>query len=323
MKRTRMSLTPRFVTCFGLLPFLASILLYTGPCIGQAAGLQESVEKEFLNSGNAVLVINPQTGHVLASLHQEIFLEQKYPPGSLVKPFSLIAFYRQHGNSFPILNCPATLANDPAGCWNRNGHGKVSATEAIADSCNVYFRQLSTRISPDIFARTLAEYEVIDDPSEIMKLPEETLRKIMVGNTNDWIVSPYRILRAYCELWNGGYVWRKDSNILAESPLLSQPLRTVLHDGMLLSSVEGTSLEASRISGTKLLGKTGTSLRYSNGLTDRNSTQGWWIGLYPVEHPRIAIMTFVSGGRGATDAAPLGGKILAMYLNLNKLTNEK
>jgi stage II sporulation protein D len=290
--------------------------------MAEISGLQERVNKESLSSGTAVLAVNPQNGNVLASLHPEIFLERKYPPGSLVKPFTLIAFYRQHGDSFPVFQCPATLPNDPGGCWNRNGHGKVNATDAIAQSCNVYFRQLSARISPDVFAKTLSDYEIIDDPAEILKLPEETQRKLMVGNTNDWVVSPYRMLRAYCELWNGGFLWN-NSNVFGKSTLLPEPLRIILHDGLFLSSVEGTSLEASKLSGTELLGKTGTSLWYENGRTDRNSTQGWWIGLYPVDHPRIAIMTFVSGGRGATDAAPLGGKILGMYLDLNKLANEK
>lgn len=302
---------------------LASYVFSAHTIFAEIPSLQKDVEKAVLNSTKAVLVVDPQNGAIQASVHPEVFLEDKYPAGSLIKAFSLIAFYREHGNRFPVLNCPATLANDPNGCWDRNGHGEVSATKAIAFSCNVYFRQLSARISPEIFAQTLTDFGIIADSSEITALPEDVQRRVMVGNTNDWVVSPYRILRAYCTLWNGGHLWNSGSVSSGKSTALPEPLRSLLHNGLLLGSTEGTSLEARKISGTKLLGKTGTSLGYSNGQTDRNRTQGWWIGLYPAERPRIAIMTFVPGGKGAVDAAPLGGKVLEMYLHSGIPSNDK
>jgi cell division protein FtsI/penicillin-binding protein 2 len=309
------------------LEFVCRILVgfaFSGQAIwAEVPSLQKGVEKELLNSTKAVLVVDPQNGAVEASIRPEVFLQGKYPVSSLIKAFSLIAFYREHGNSFPVLNCPATLANDHNGCWDRNGHGKVGATKAIAFSCNVYFRQLSARISTEIFAQTLTDFGIIANSSEISTLPEEIQRKIMVGNTNNWSVSPYNILRAYCALWNGGHLWNRGTVTSGKVPILPESLLSLLHDGLLLGCAEGTSLEASKISGTKLLGKTGTSLSYSNGQTDWNRTQGWWIGLYPTEHPRIAIMTFVPGGRGAVDAAPLGGKVLAIYLHSGLPSNEK
>jgi cell division protein FtsI/penicillin-binding protein 2 len=102
---------------------------------------------------------------------------------------------------------------------------------------------------------------------------------------------------------------------------LSEALLTLIHTGLLQGSATGTSELASKAAGIPLLGKTGTSLSYKNGITDRNSTQGWWIGLYPSNRPRIAVMTFVPGGRGAADAAPLGGKILSLYLKQTRFKN--
>src|SRR5262249_13463395 len=133
-------------------------------------------------------------------------------------------------------------------------------------------------------------------------LSEDTLRKLMVGTTNDWTVSPTDLLRAYRLLYT-------ESN-------LPQPLFETLKKGMLESGEQGTSLQARTIAGVSLLVKTGTSYQYVDGNSNWRHTQGWWIGLYPVDHPEIAILTFAPVGRGATDAAPLGGKALQLYLQV-------
>lgn len=290
---------------------------------GDIPSLQKSVERQLGNSDKAVLVVETGNGNVLASSHSEVFLTQKFPPGSLIKLFTLIAYHGEHGMRFPVFSCPATLANDANGCWDRNGHGNVDAAQALAYSCNVYFRQLSARTSPANFAQTLSDFGLIEDTSEITKLSEQTQRKLMVGKTNDWAVEPSRILRAYCAVWNGGYLWRLQNQPSQTVSPLSEGLSTLLQTGLLQASVKGTSIEAAKFSGTSLLGKTGTSLSYSNGVTDRAKTQGWWIGLYPSNRPRIAIMTFVPGGRGAMDAAPLGGTILSLYLKQGKSSHAK
>ena len=278
-----------------------------------AATNRDVIGEKLANQNSAAVIVSAQTGKVLGSGHQEM-LQKQYPPGSLIKIFTVIAFYREHGEKFPVLACPRTLASDPNGCWDRNGHGQVGIVQAIGHSCNVYFRQLAKQTSPEQFQKSLQMFDLAGgDP---LTDPE----KVMVGSSLEWTVSPMLLLRAYCSLFNGGYLYATDAAPEARQHLpekhivLEEPLKRIITRGMQLSSEHGTSLEAKRVSGQNILGKTGTSLLWNDGKVNWRETQGWWIGLYPIENPKVAVLTFVPHGRGSTHAAPLGGRVLTWYL---------
>jgi stage II sporulation protein D len=259
-------------------------------------------------------VADALSGEILGSVHSGLILKEKHPPGSLMKVFTLIAYTSEHGINTPVYYCSPTLSTDPKGCWDRNGHLKTDAERALGYSCNVYFRQLAQHTSPEVFARTMHEFGLIQSEQEVLSLPEPAIRKLMVGSTIDWQVQPALMLRAYSALMNGGWMWPSFGEKGRRAAVAAQIL-TKIKRGLQISAREGTSLEASRISKVELLGKTGTTLLMVNGKADYNRTQGYWIGMYPVENPKIAVLTFVRQGRGATDAAPLGGKVLSYYLD--------
>jgi hypothetical protein len=73
------------------------------------------------------------TGQVVEEHWRE---PQTASPGSLLKPFTALAYGRKNGLVFPELNCTGET------CWLRSGHGQVGIVQAIAHSCNAYFRQL-------------------------------------------------------------------------------------------------------------------------------------------------------------------------------------
>ncbi|HYM14061.1 MAG TPA: penicillin-binding protein 2 [Dehalococcoidia bacterium] len=65
----------------------------------------------------------------------------------------------------------------------------------------------------------------------------------------------------------------------------------------------------------KIAGKTGTAEfgpRHPDGSYD---THAWFSGFAPADNPQIAVTVFLLNGVGATNAAPLGAKILDYYLH--------
>ena len=280
------------------------LLLFTNPV--HAASFQSLLNQKLGDQNASVLIVSTRTGKILGATHADL-LEKPSPPGSLIKVFTAISYYEQHGNHFPEYQCPASLSSDPNGCWDRNGHGKAGIVEGLAHSCNVYFRQLAQQISPQVFRKTLQKFDLAESESSFDP------QGIMTGKTLDWTVSPTLLLRAYCALFNGGYLFQAPGHP-ARHVVLEEPIKTLIHQGMKLSAEKGTSLEARRMSGQAILGKTGTSLLWRDGKVNWRETQGWWIGLYPAEKPEIAVLTFVPYGRGATHAAPLGGKIISWFL---------
>ncbi len=281
----------------------------------QNPALQKQLEKRLQNCNCSVIMIDPDNGSVLASVNAEPILQEKHPPGSLMKIFTLMTYGETHGSKFPEVQCPRSLATDPHGCWDHNGHGTVNAQKALAFSCNVYFRQLAAQTSTETFAGVLQQFGIteasdkFDDP--------RILRNVMTGTTMDFRISPLRMLRAYCALFNGGTLWKFGNSMRIQKAYMpSTEIRTLIQKGLLEGSRHGTSTLAKNTAGVEMLGKTGTSLMLVNGKTDYSRTQGWWIGLYPADDPEIAIMTFARNGRGATDAAPNGGRALSAWLGL-------
>lgn len=278
--------------------FILILLITTIATAEENLALQKLLADRLGNCKCSVVMMDSKDDHILASLNSDPILKESYPPGSLMKIFTLIAYSQTH-RTFPKFSCPPTLARDPQGCWDRNGHGQVDAQRALAFSCNVYFRQLAEQTSPEVFERVLRQFGILTEDLN----DQELLRKLMVGTTMDIKVSPERLLHAYSSFFNN-----------AKHSLGSTEVRTLIRNGMAEGAKHGTSTQASIQAGVPLLGKTGTSLLMQNDQIDYSRTQGWWIGLYPVDDPQVAIMTFVRNGRGATDAAPVGGKALSAWL---------
>ena len=280
--------------------FVLLLFITTSVTAEKNPALQKLLADRLRNCNCSAVLVDSKDNHILASINADPILKESYPPGSLMKIFTLIAYSQTH-RTFPKFSCPPTLARDPQGCWDRNGHGQVDAQKALAYSCNVYFRQLSEQTSPEVFERVLIQFGILTDGEHLND--QQLLRKLMVGTTMEVQVSPQRLLRAYSSFFN-------NANHFSISP----EVRSLIRNGLAEGARHGTSTQASLQAGVPLLGKTGTSLLMQNGKIDYSRTQGWWIGLYPVDDPEVAIMTFVRNGRGATDAAPVGGKVLSAWL---------
>jgi cell division protein FtsI/penicillin-binding protein 2 len=163
--------------------------------------LQKLLEERLNNCNCSAVIVDPERGTLLAALNPDPILKEEHPSSSLMKIFTLMAYAQTHNGKFPEYYCPPSIATNSLGCWDRNGHGKVDAQKAVAFSCNVYFRQLAEQTSAETFGEILHQFGITqsaesNDPN--------VLHKVMTGSTTDWNVSPFKVLRAYCSIFNGG-----------------------------------------------------------------------------------------------------------------------
>jgi cell division protein FtsI/penicillin-binding protein 2 len=138
------------------------------------------------------------------------------PLGSLVKPFTALAYGEHHAYRYPAHICRGTAT----GCWLPHGHGDVDLPSAIAYSCNSYFRALTVNMTAADVSPTAMRFG-LEPP------PPETAGPTLAGLGNRWLISPLNMARAYLE-----FVRRRD-----------QPGVRQILAGMAQSAEKGTGAE--------------------------------------------------------------------------------
>ncbi len=142
--------------------------------------LQSLIEATFEGQPGAAVVLDPESGAVLAMVSvpafpPAAFADQQssivrqlladpasplmnratsgtYLPGSIMKLITAsAALERKVITPETTFNCPGslTIGDRVFHCWNRDGHGPVNLREALKQSCNVYFMQVAMRVGTD------------------------------------------------------------------------------------------------------------------------------------------------------------------------------
>ncbi len=224
------------------------------------------------------LALDAHTGAVIASRWENP--EKPVPLGSLVKPFTALAYGERHQFIYPTHVCRGTST----GCWLPRGHGEVDLASAIANSCNSYFRMLTANMS-------VADVSPVTGSFGLQLPAPESSGFSLAGVGTGWLISPLSMANAYLEL-----IRRRD-----------QPgVRQVLA-GMAQSAWRGTGAEVDRaLEHPEALVKTGTALcthsKHAPG-------DGFVIAMIPAGDPQILVMVRVHGVPGA-QAAQTAGQML-------------
>ena len=201
------------------------------------------------------------------------FDDEPLPPGSLLKPFAALAYAVGHGFRYPTASCSGE------GCWLPAGHGALGLEDALAQSCNVYFRELAREIAPAALAQTAVRFGLPAPP------PDASPGSYW-GLGDRWRVPAPRLLSAYRELHRR----RGDPGV---APIL---------EGLRRSASRGTAAAV----GAPAVAKTGTSPcvhRGSNG-------DGYCCALYPADKPRYTMLLQLHGRTGR-EAARAAGVVLS------------
>jgi cell division protein FtsI/penicillin-binding protein 2 len=239
----------------------------------------EVLERDFSGRSVSYLLFDANSGALLAS-HWEHY-DDPIPLGSLVKPFTALAYAEAHEFRYPTYECKGQLS----GCWQVHPHGKLDIVSAISVSCNSYFLSLSESVTAEQLLPVTRAFE-LESPE-----PDFT-RSSLIGLGERWKISPIRMARAYLELYR-----RR-----------TQPGVREILAGMLQSEKRGTGAAVGRaLKHSDAFVKTGTAPCTH---ASRAPADGSVIALVPAQKPEILLMIRVHGVAGAK-AAETAGRMLS------------
>lgn len=236
------------------------------------------LQRQFANSDASYLLLDARSGALLAG-HWENY-DKPIPLGSLVKPFTALAYASAHDFRYPAYECKGKAS----GCWQDRPHGKLDFVTAISVSCNSYFRHLAESITTAQLDPVTRAFN-LEAPDANFKSPT------LIGLGVDWRISPLRMAQAYLEL-----VRRKD-----------QPGVGPILQGMRQSALRGTGAAVGRrLKHADALVKTGTSpCTHAHWAP----ADGFVLALVPAEQPEILLFVRVHSVTGAK-AAETAGQML-------------
>lgn len=260
--------------CPGLLPAES----FLGPAV-------DSLLRSEVSEGDVSCVLSTTGGREVIYSRWPDF-HRPVPVGSLVKPFTALAYAASHGGRFPTIEC-----RPDSGCWLPSGHGSIGVEQAIASSCNTYFRSLSEQLHHGDLLPVTARFGL---SAPALSAPASAY----FGLGEEWKIAPVALVRAYEEL-------------LRRS---AEPAIARLSAGLRLAGERGTASGVARALGGKVsFAKTGTSPCIHNNSERRSNGDGYALVLYPADHPRYTLLVRVHGVPGRA-AANLAGKILGVVV---------
>jgi len=236
------------------------------------------LNRDFSDRNVSYLLFDAHSGVLLIS-HWENENEP-IPMGSLVKPFTALAYVEAHDYQYPRYECHG----EASGCWRMQPHGSLDIVSAISVSCNSYFRLLAQNVAG-------AELVPVTQDFRLESPGEKVAATGLMGLGEHWRIAPAHMAYAYLQL-----VRRRD-----------QPGIRELLAGMLQSAQRGTGSAVGRaLKDSSALVKTGTAPCTHN---PHAPGDGFVVALVPAQQPEILLMVRVHGVPGAK-AAETAGRML-------------
>lgn len=261
-----------------------------------------------------------------------------YPTGSIFK--IVVAVCALDGTDFDgtrSLMCSGELrvGDRVFHCWKERGHGPQVLSEAIKNSCNVFFYQLGLFIGPDVISKYAFKFGLgrptgIDLPGEANGLVPTVAWKRRKyreswyrGETANYAIgqgyllaTPIQVLRSISTLANRGElvtphvvskiediaVHHAKSEFAGFSEEALAITRRALEDAV--NAPHGTGVYA-RSDDIIIAGKTGTAQN------PHGESHAWFTGFAPAGNPKITVVVFIEqGGKGGLEPAKFAKKII-------------
>ncbi|HAU31092.1 MAG: Peptidoglycan glycosyltransferase [Desulfotomaculum sp. 46_296] len=323
------------------------------------SNIQRIVEKTMNGhiKNGAVVVMDVKTGDLLAmgsrpeynpeplkieeylKGNPEAFLDQctmLFPPGSLFKIITACAALQNGCVAQDDYFYCGGIEEKPIRCWNGNGHGKISFSNAFAQSCNPVFVKVAQKLGPEKLiacARSfglnnqkiigydkpydkLQNLELIASPynlanssvgqGPVLATPVQ-ISAMMNTIANDGVYMQPRLVR---ELRTNDGIIKSSFPVMEGSRTISLQAALELKKLLTLVTTEGIGREA-YVNGYGSAGKTGTAELGEEG----KGIYSWFCGYAPLDQPRFVVTVLVKEGiKDGQTAAPVFREIMGRIL---------
>ena len=281
--------------------------------------LQTVAETALAGREGAVVVLDPQTGRLLAVVNPELAFKNPFPPGSTIKPFTTLAALRA-GVITPDtrIRCRGKYKRDDVvdACAHPPKLPPFNPAEAVAYSCNYFFATTGERLDAANFAQLLGDFGFgqttgIDRQNESAGVlargrwqPQSAL-----GEGPFLQVTAVQMATAYAALFNGGTLLKPNENSIRKVRAqlrIDDNERSILLEGMRGAVSFGTAEKADLDSlPVYIIGKTGTSTQLQGF-----RSQGWFAAIafkpnLPPEpaNAELLVVVYLKNAHGSDAAA--------------------
>jgi penicillin-binding protein 2 len=315
---------------------------FNGDILGMASspGFNPNMFIQFVSADNWQRIANNPSYPMLNRAIQSV-----YPPGSTFKiVVATAALEEKKVDPQEVFDC---RGSEKAGkriyrCWKRDGHGLVNFARGMAESCDIYFYHLGTRLGPEAiekYARLFgfgvpSGIDINGEKGGIIPGPAWKIRtkkeRWFLGDTFNFsigqgfvLATPLQMANAMSVLFNGGKLYKPrlvkwvlfrggekkkfDPQLIRQNSISSSTLDT-MKAALRLVVKRGTGKPAD-ISEAEVMGKTGTSQN------PQGKDHAWFIAFaQPYTNSQakpVVIAVFLeNGGSGSGVACPAAAAVL-------------
>ncbi len=287
-----------------------------------AGSFQIFLNRLMQGKSGAVIVSDPRTGQILALWNSQCAFKEAYTPGSTAKlVVSAAALEEGVISSKEKILCRRVplLLGEPFRCSHPPATSPYDLADALANSCNYFFSELSARVSSSALSHWYGVFGFgaageDEAPGEV-QIPDKPRGKALAAVGHQGVTAtPAQVLLAYSAIATQGQVYRLIMPGRRRAPSIDRVVTlrnstfAVLKQGLRECVQIGTCRSAS-VPNVSVSGKTGSA----PALDGSHVTHAWFVGYAPEKVPTVALVIFLKRGTGGADAAPLAAQILRQY----------
>ncbi len=268
----------------------------------------------------AVVVVDPNSGRILAAVNQPLVFSAGYIPCSTIKPVIAVAALHE-----------GILTRDSMLRVSRRRY--MNLTEALAHSNNTFFESLGSQMGFETVTKYAREFGLgepvgrdipEEHPGAVPDAPPQRGGVARMSSFGEGFrITPLQLASMTATLANGGTLYylqyprseeeRRSFTPLVHRKLDVEPLLPDVRDGMLAAVLYGTARRSLDPGGDEILGKTGTC-------SEDGQRLGWYVSYNNPEHPRLVVVVLLRGYRhriNGPTASAVAGKIYRRLHELN------